>query len=306
MTAVNVPNQQKANSEKETTVEKQVTRYAQQLQQQHQEVPGDPPATPPAAPATEPATIEPADTTPQARPGSRVLSMPTAAMSEIKRKERERGERKARQAADAQAKELGYASHEDMLAKLKAAKARPAAKPAAAAPASAETEQAPPATRRQQSKAERDLARMEERRRSANRARASAERRVRELERQRDADSAEHELRLSAVKHGVHDVDYALTLLKRKLSGLKPEELRTFDEDTFFSVELRKSNPYLYGEEVRPATTSPSSSSSTKPTTTNPPAADTKTEDARTVSQDKYNEMLRKRGLTPPQHGMPS
>jgi hypothetical protein len=118
---------------------------------------------------------------------------------------------------------------------------------------------------------------------------------------------AEHELRLAAVRGGVKDVDYALTILKRKLQRLPASELATFDEDQFFKTELRKTSPYLYEEVIEPATTSPSEPSSTpspKPTTA--PASNGKPVDARTVSRQEYAEMLRKRGIQDPSLGAPS
>jgi len=228
-------------------------------------------------------------------------------MAEIKRKEREKGKRAALQAADNAAKELGYSSHEDMITKLKAKRTpqAPVNRPVAAAPA-AETDDAPTQTSRRTTKQDREIARLQEQRRSANRARAAAERKLREQQRAAEARDAEHELRVAAARHGVKDVDYALVLLQRKLKGMPEKDLAAFDEDVFFSTELRKTNPYVYGEEVQPATTSPEGTSKVTPKTpTTPTPPNGQQKDARAMSKSEYEQTLRQRGFTPPHLGTP-
>jgi hypothetical protein len=293
-------------------------------QQQFQDAPATPATDqpPPAdsTPAAEPASSDTTEATPPGRT-NKVITMPTGRMAQLKREEREKGKRAALAALDADAKALGYASHEDMMQKLKASKGRPPATRTApvSAPADDDEDQTPaappaPSGKGRQTRAERELARAQEQRRAANRARAAAEKRARALERQREADRAEHELRLVAVGAGVKDTDYALTILQRKLQNMSQAELEKFDEEKFFSADLRKSHPYLYETQQQPVTTSPMSD--TKPVTTTPsatppskPAANTPAgdkKDARTMSKQEYDALLRARGLTPPQLGSPS
>lgn len=227
--------------------------------------------------------------------------MPSRAVAEMKRKEREKGERRARQAADASAKELGYASHEDMISKLKARKNAPAPR-AAASTAPAARASAEPAPREARS-TDRRMQRVEEQRRAANRARASAERKQREMQRSMDAKEAEHALRLAAVRAGIKDPEYALHVLQKKLERTPAKELESFDEDAFFSTELRKSHPYLYAEVLEPAHTSPNPKAGHTPKSPTPPAPASNGKDARTLSSTEFNTLLRSKGLTPPSMG---
>ncbi len=242
---------------------------------------------------------------------SRVISVPTGRMAEIKKAERAKGQRAAQQAADNAAKELGYSSHEDMIAKLKAKQSRstPAAGARAATPPpEADAEPAPAAASgRSNARTQRELARAQEQRKAANRARAASERREKQARRELEAREAEHELSLAAVRHGVQDTDYALTLLKRKLAKLSAKELEAFDEDQYFKVELRKTHPLLYVLEERPADTSPTSSKETpRPGPTTPPAPPNGKKDAREMSRPEFEQSLRSRGYQLPHLGSPS
>lgn len=293
-------------------------KYATQLQQQQQEAPAPPaPSTETQPPADAPPASDSTTDTTEAPPrNSKVITVPTGRMASIKREEREKGRRAALTALDSEAKSLGYASHEDMMQKLKANRGRPSApavRTAPTAPAESDDDQtpAPAPSKGRQTRAERELARAQEQRRAANRARSAAEKRARVLQRQREADQAEHALRLVAVGQGVKDTDYALTILQRKLSGMSQADLDKFDEEKFFSTDLRKTHPYLYGESTQPVTTSPTSdpraptSSPTPPKAPAPPAPAGDKKDARTMSRKEYEDALRARGLTPPQLGSP-
>lgn len=288
-------------------------QYRQQIQQQQQD-PNTAPATttePPAdddPPADPPATPDPPADPPR---GGKVIAIPTSQMAKLKRDERDKGKRAAAQAADAQARELGYASHADMIDKLKAKKNRP---PASARPTQTsanddgdgdEPPTPPAAGARRQTRVERELERAREQRKAANRARTAAEKKARQLERQREADRAEHELRLAAVGAGVQDVDYALALCQRQLSGMSDEELAKFDEVKFFKEELRRLKPYLYETVEQPVTTSPPPSDPKPPTPPGRPPAPPPDKDIRTVSRQEYKARLAKLGITDPSVGAP-
>lgn len=321
MTAVNRSNQTAAAKGKAVAIS--TLNYQPQLQQQQQEggAPAPAESTPPTTdpPASNPPASD-ASNPPAADPprNGKVIAIPSAKMASIKREAKERGRREALAALDATAKELGYASHEDMLQKLRANKGRrPAAPPARTAPPPEtdedDTDTTPPApapSRRRETRTERELARAQEQRRAANRARAAAEKRAKQLERQREADAAENELRLAAVAAGVQDVDYALTILKRELQDKSADELAKFDEKRYFSETLRKRKPYLYEVQEQPANTSPSADPS-RPTAQPPAATPPKAppapgeKDARTMSKADFDQRLRKLGYTPPHLGSP-
>lgn len=134
-----------------------------------------------------------------------------------------------------------------------------------------------------------------------------------------DAERARWELKLIAMQHGVRDVDYAVDLLQRRTRGMSDEELNAFEEQKYFSEELRKSHPYLYGEEKVPAHTSAKDPAAGEPKTkqnggaghsTPAPAAkgtreqregaQEEVKDARSVSRDEFSKMLKEHGLQDP------
>ena len=144
---------------------------------------------------------------------------------------------------------------------------------------------------------------MKETQRRVNRARAGAERQAKQLQRQLDAQQAEADLRLAAVRAGVQDVDYALHLLRKELRGKSPEELAKFDEGRWFSDELRKRAPYVFGERQEPATTGPAAAGAPKAPPPNAAAAAngaSKQVDVKKMSRQEYQEYLRKKGYNDP------
>lgn len=90
----------------------------------------------------------------------------------------------------------------------------------------------------------------------ANRAAARARRKAEKLQAQLAASEAERDLREEAIRAGVQDVDYALTLLKRDLQSRckTDDDFASYDTVGFFKG-LRKDKPYLWQAETEPATT---------------------------------------------------
>jgi hypothetical protein len=275
--------------------------------------PETPPTGSPAPAAPEggapPAPEPPA--APQAKSQPSVNHLSNKALAEAKSKERERGRKAALAEMDRKAQKLGYKNHQDMLEKLEQQRARGRGgngtqpKPASeAAPAT------PAVSDRQLTRAQKENQRLVDAARRANRARAQEEKRRRDIERQLAATEARHELHLAAVRAGVKDVDYAIHLLERRMSGKTEDELKGFDEEEFFSKTLRESHPYLYGVEERPAGSAGPKDQEPKPP---PKPADklpatnggSDKTDARKMSNEEYTALLRKRGLTPPGFGMP-
>jgi hypothetical protein len=107
-------------------------------------------------------------------------------------------------------------------------------------------------------------------------------------------------LRETAVVKGVRDVDYALRLLQRELEGKDEQALATFDEGKFFE-NLRASHPYLYGETVVPATTGTgvgAAPSAPKAGAVQAAQGAAGNKDARSLSQDEFQKLLRARGFS--------
>lgn len=121
------------------------------------------------------------------------------------------------------------------------------------------------------------------------------------LRRERDAIEAEMIVREGAARLGIQDVDYAMRLLTRELSGKSMEDLEGFDEVKFFDG-LREKHSYLFGERSQPATTGNSAGDSQggapNPGAAANGAAQGGQVDVRKMDQKEYREHLNKRGLT--------
>lgn len=202
---------------------------------------------PPAAP--------PSGTTPTGN-GPKVLTIPSHRMKEIKQAERAKGQKDTLAALDAEARKLGFENHEDLKRAAERSRQQPqtSARPAAGQPDRPDGQQQPHGKNGRRLRAvEKENADLKEKLRATTRAASQAEKRTKQLERDLDAKEAEAELRLAAVRAGVQDVDYAVTLVQRAMGGKTEEELDKFDESTYFSTELRKTHPYLFETVVRPA-----------------------------------------------------
>jgi len=259
-----------------------------------------------------------------AKKEKKIVQMPSDALKRIREKEREKGRKAAQAEMDQKARQFGYrdfASMEAALAKKKATQSptKPGQPPVAAKPAEPTTEDAaaqPNGGRpdRRLTKLERENQRLLEAKRAANRARAHEEKRRRELENELDLTKVEYQLRQTALESGITNRDnigYALHLLRSHIEGKSEKELEGFDEAKYFQETLRKSHPYLFGVETRPANTSngnstPSNGAPPKPGQPAPPQGETQPVDARKLSQEDFYNRLRKLGLTPPSAGMPT
>jgi len=292
------------------------------IETQPTEIPTPPTGAPAPEPAPAPApaaagsgvpTPEPAqapEPAPAPAPTSRVIQIPTAKMAQIKNAERDRGRTEALQTANLAAKERGFESYDHMMTQV-GNYPQPTTDPGTPTPPEPAGEPEPQQPRKL-AKALRENARLLEERRVLNQSRAHEERKRKSLETQLSAQQAEHELRFSAHKAGVQDVDYALTLLQRELKTQTPEQLENFDEGKFFSTTMRKSHPYLYNPETRGAHSSPGpddvGGAGTPPpaSTGNSPATPSARPKAGDLTQDQYTARLKELGITPPSVGMPA
>lgn len=270
------------------------------IEQPIDETPTDdtPPADPPpvqAAPSAPPA--------PQKDKGKKVVMHSPGAISAIKAEERAKAERQLMKRLDDQARALGYRSHDDMMQQAARAKQQPP--PQRQQPNASPPSQQPP--NRDTRRVDQRVAQANEQVRKANKARANTDKRNKELERNLRAMEAETELKILAVRCGVRDVDYAISLIKRHTSSMTPEALEAFDEEKYFREDLRKERPYLYGEEVRPADTTPTSAKPdakpgeqppTPPPPNPPPNGQPGEVNVKDMTRAQFEEFLAKKGLS--------
>lgn len=236
--------------------------------------------------------------------------MPSSAIRDIKARERERAQAKFRKEQDEQAKALGYKSHEDMMAKLQARGRNPKPTAPKERRPDADSEDGSEPTSggsRQERRLMRRIEELTEQLKRSNKERAHAEKKARRLEQDLASKHAESELKLTAVRAGVQDVDYAISLLQRKLQGRSARELESFDEDKFFREELRKTHPYLYGVVEQEATTGADENviADAPPPGEKPaaPKGNGHAKDARELTPDQYHGRLKELGLGNPQSG---
>ena len=271
-----------------------------------------PPTTPPT---TAPSNEQPAPVERTATATAKVISLPTASFARIKSEAVNRGRRLAEQESDKRAVALGYQNSADMLTQLERRAARAKSQPVEPALDLADDDAEQPSQNRQKNdlaqqaharavvKLEREKLQLLEDRKRLGKMRTLEIKRNRKLQRQLDANEAESQLRLAAARAGVQDVDYALHLVRRNMSGKAAAELEKFDENAYFSSELRKSHPYLYGVDVQPAHTGHSAGPAQKTLPEKAPI-DMAPVDARKLSPQEYEQHLKKRGLARPMFGV--
>jgi hypothetical protein len=244
-----------------------------------------------------------AATTEAAAPAGKDISIPSAALGKLKAEQRERGRREATTELESKVKAAGFDSLEDMLAAVAALKAAPKEQPQPHDDEQAAQRAQPQQTQKRQEQKMADteqaeLARLQKEREEFARKFAQEQSARRRLERESEALKAEMSLKEAAFGKGVKDVDYALNLLQRNLQGKSDAELEAFDEGKFFD-DLRGSHPYLFGITERPATTGTGASSNPAATVTaaHQQAGQNSIKDARSMSREEFDKLLRARNL---------
>jgi hypothetical protein len=274
------------------------------------------PEVAPEAPAAEVLSSAPASASPEpsASPQppesggeeEKTITIPTSQMAKIKLKERDRGRAEGRKEVEAET-EARFA-HVARVLGFPSVKALEEASPEQWE--ALEHDMSDEYTNRiDRLEAERN--KLIEDKRRLNRARAQEERKRKEVQRQLDAKDAETSLRVAAMQAGVVDIDYALHLLRKDMSGKSQDELAKFDEHRYFGETLKARAPHLYKPVQEPANTAPNAGPAPRPATSprvTPAAEETapKPNDAKQMSPAEYREHLKKRGLTDPSMGMPS
>jgi hypothetical protein len=244
---------------------------------------------------------------------AKTVTVSTDVFAKIRAEENAKGKKSAQADLEARAKQLGFASLEEMFLaestrqeqqKTKgdstvtkpAAVTKPATKPVARPATPAAKPPASTADKRAQErwKAERER---------LNRVNAAETRKRKEAERTADALRAEISLREAAIRAGVNDVEYAMVLVRRELTGKTQDELKVFDESKFFDG-LKVTKPVLFAVENRPANTSPQVKeqppSAPKPATVVEQNPENKPVDVRKMTTAEYKAHLEKRGIRAP------
>lgn len=246
--------------------------------------------------------------------------LPQSAFGKLKEEQRQRGKREAMTELEAKFKAAGFSSLDDAIAAMAAVKANTAKTEAKSAPANKPAPAAKPVAKAVETEvvadeevqetaqpqtpatADKQMQRILREREKLAKQFAAEQAQRRKLQRQLEAKEAEFALRETAVGKGVKDVDYAVRLVQRELTGKTQEQLKTFDEVKFFD-NLRQTHPYLFGEMVVPATTGTGvGAAPAAPKAGNVQVAQGAAGkfDARTASTEDYYRALRARGLTPP------
>ena len=267
-------------------------------------------AAAPTIPAPEAtAQVQAADPALPTIAGGKNVILPQASMAKLKEEQRQRGKREAMTEYEAKFKAAGFSSVEDAIAALSAAKtaaSKPAPKAAPVAKAEVvESEDVEALTTAQPQNTGGDYAKQlqklqRERERLAKQFAAEQAQR-RKLQRTLEAKEAEFALRETAVGKGVRDVDYAVRLIQRELEGKDEKALAAFDETKFFDG-LRQSHPYLFGETVVPATTGTgvgAAPAAPKAGSVQAAQGAAGKMDARQMSQDEFQKLMRSRGFSP-------
>ncbi len=280
------------------------------------------PETQAAQPQTQPAAASGTSGEAITTAGGKVLPLSQQTINRMRQEEREKGKRSALRELDKEAQAMGFKDHADLRAAAARMKGRAAPPTGAAAtseePADADAtapnkRPAPVSADRSALKWEKQVAQLTEEKRRLNKAVAAGTKRTLELQRNLDAEQAANQLRLVAVREGVHDVDYALELLTRAYRGKTEKELASFDELKFFKEDLRKSHPFLYGIVAEPAGQRVEAAKDGNPAGTPVPgkkeivAPNGKSLRERMLSgeikADEYTRLMRERGLVDPQFG---
>ena len=229
----------------------------------------------------------------------RITELDPRQLAATKREAARRGQAAEQERLTAVAQKLGYKSLEEMLA---------------AVPAAAGGEAAAPVEERAQ-KAGSRLKQVESEY-------ALLQKKYARLEAQHKALTTDSGLREHAYRADVTDIDYALNLLKKKVSGMAAAELKTFQPVEFLK-SLRERHPYIFREEPKaapaaaavetappvrevPVSTSPTARMRDEqiPTAPGPAAASRQEEspalDVMSLSPVEYQKYLKSKGIRDP------
>ena len=279
--------------------------------------------TPEATVTTAPVGVtEPPVVDTPAKEADTVHQVPEAEFKKLKEKAHAKGHKAALATITSQVKDAGFDSLEDALAQIPQLNARldellaePEPQPKGQRPMAQpkkktthkKSGQQPRRTNsrskeaRMETQGNKEIARLERERSKARENWRKEEKRRKSAERKLAAKEAEIELRQIAMEQGVKDVDYAIRLMTRELTGKSKEDLASFNEAEFF-VGLKSDRPYLFGETTVPATTGTGAGDDDTPPEPKPGEVLTKTAedthfDARDATKEDVDKRMRELGL---------
>lgn len=252
-------------------------------------------------PEVEPVQAQPTQTAPTAQPKGKFLSAQQIAA--IRRQAREQGRGSFMDKYEQIARSKGYQSFEEMASQAPAAAQKAADQVQAQEPA---PQQAQPQRETMRSRAvAQEIASLEQRNAALIKQNRALRERIANMEQQQAMERL-------AYGQGVNgeDVEYATSLLARRMGEMTAKELETFEPTSFFE-ELATRKAHLFGNRPAPApapkevevTTSPSA-----PAPRAPQAREVKVEAthgserkvATQMSQDEYRQELARRGIRHP------
>lgn len=231
--------------------------------------------------------------------GGKNVVLPSSSLGKIKQEQRERGKREAMTDLESKFKAHGFSSLDEAFEAMAALRNGGGA-PSTSSKVPAKAEAQTSAQAAQSGIDRKQYERLQREREQFARRYAQEQEQRRKLQRTLEAKEAEMALRETAVVKGVRDVDYALRLLQRELEGKDEVALSAFDEGKFFDA-LRGSHPYLFGETTVPANTGTgigAAPSAPKAGTVTQAQGNAGLGDARKMSSDEFQKMLRARGLS--------
>lgn len=247
--------------------------------------------------------------------GGKVLPMAQTSIDKLKRDAAERGKRAAQAEIEQRMKSLGYGSVDELIKAAERAKKsqhQPKVTQQNGKPkertSQVQTQQPQNGGTRRADRRERES---QERLERERRERIRAQRRAQQAERDTWAAEAHGQLSRLAIKQGIKDEDYAITLLTRELNQkqatMAPADYdkyqREFDEAKYFEG-LKKTHPHLFQETVALATTGTTTDDKAAPPPGTVQVTDAQTKGVRKglpkMTKEEYNAELRRRGLTPP------
>lgn len=269
-----------------------------------------------AAVADTPAVVDAADKVQVQVRRDKVVPMAQTTLDKISRDAADKAKRAVADEWEKKARSLGYESTDAMVRAAEKAKKQPSQQQSQNRPKNK------PKTQPQQ--AQSSTPQSGDARRLERQARESKERLDRERQQrvkaQRAAEQskmdawaaeANGQLARAAIKVGIKDEDYAVTLYTREMekrqASMSEAEFdkftREFDETKYFDG-LKKTHPHLFAEIVVPATTGTVKNGDSPP----PPGAGAVVQQqangaqksAKNMTSEEYRSELRRRGLTPP------
>lgn len=241
---------------------------------------------------------------PSTKTSASTVELPSSAFKRLKEEAQAKGMKKAMSELDAKAKAAGFSSFDDLFAAAtKPSQAKPQQRQSVER-VEKEVSVTPPPKKTGNATTDRERERLyREKLKLQSKLDREAMRR-REALREKEALEARMALERTASRMGIRDLDYAIHLLEREISGKDEQALMDFDDRAFFEG-LRGQHPYLWGETVVPATTGNATTAAPaapRPNTVTQQTSAAQQVDVKKMNRQEYEAHLRSRGLAGGMH----